>query len=99
MSGDVRLKMSVKIRIPTPLQSATEQQAEVQAEGATVGDLLSDLESRFPPHKARLRDDSGKLRRFINIYLNDEDIRFLENEATPVKESDEVSIIPAIAGG
>ncbi|MCA9450794.1 MAG: MoaD/ThiS family protein [Candidatus Omnitrophica bacterium] len=91
--------MSIKVRIPTPLQSATEQKPEVEVEGATIGELLANLEGEFPNLRQRLRDDSGKLRRFINIYLNDEDIRFLENEATPVKETDEVSIIPAIAGG
>lgn len=91
--------MSVNVRIPTPLQNLTGQKALVEASGATVGEILSGLESEFPGLRERLRDDSGKLRRFINVYVNDEDIRFLENESTPVKESDEISIIPAIAGG
>ena len=91
--------MTTKIRIPTPLQSVTGQKAEVEVSGATVSEILADLERQFPGMKERLRDESGNLRRFINIYVNDEDIRFLENEATPVKESDEVSIVPAIAGG
>ncbi len=91
--------MSNKIRIPTPLQSVTNQQVEIEVNGATVGELLVDLETQFPGMKDRLRDDAGKLRRFINIYVNDEDIRFLDHEATPVKASDEISIVPAIAGG
>ena len=89
----------MRIRIPTPLQSLTQQSGEAVAQGSTVGEVLGDLENRFPGLRERLRDDSGKLRRFINIYINDEDIRFLQGESTPVKESDEISIVPAIAGG
>ena len=91
--------MGIKIRIPTPLQSLTERQGEVEVDASTVGEALSRLESKFPGLSERLRDDGGKLRRFINFYVNDEDIRFLQNEETPLEESDEISIVPAIAGG
>jgi molybdopterin synthase sulfur carrier subunit len=95
----MRNKMATKIRIPTPLQSLTEQHSEVVVEGSTVGEALASLESSYPAIRDRLRDENGKLRRFINLYVNDEDIRFLDNEATPLKDSDEISIVPAIAGG
>ena len=91
--------MAVTVRIPTPLQKLTGDKAEVQAEGATVQDLLQSLEQQFPGLKDRLCDPNGRLRRFVNVYVNEEDIRFLKQEATPVKDGDEVSIIPAIAGG
>ena len=91
--------MPVKIRIPTPLQKLTGNQAEIAASGATMKELLTDLEKQFPGIKERLYDEKGALRRFINFYVNNEDIRFLKGEATPVKEGDEVSIVPAIAGG
>jgi molybdopterin synthase sulfur carrier subunit len=91
--------MAVNVRIPTPLQSLTGNQALITATGNSVGELISDLEQRFPGFKERLCDESGKLRRFVNVYVNQEDIRFLQGEDTPLKENDEVSIIPAIAGG
>lgn len=91
--------MPVKIRIPTPLQKLTANQAEVAASGASIKDLLADLERQYPGLKERLYDDRGSLRRFINFYVNNEDIRFLKGETTPIKEGDEVSIVPAIAGG
>ena len=91
--------MATKIRIPTPLQSLTDQTAEIEVEGGTVGEALAGLESRFPAIRERLRDENGKIRRFINLYVNDEDIRFLQNEDTPLKDTDEISIVPAIAGG
>ena len=91
--------MAVTVRIPTPLQKLTGDKAEVQAEGATVQDLLQSLEQQFPGLKDRLCDPNGRLRRFVNVYVNEEDIRFLKQEATPIKDGDEVSIIPAIAGG
>jgi len=91
--------MAVLVRIPTPLQRLTNGQGEVQAEGATVDDLLADLERSYPGIKERLCDESGKLRRFVNVFVNEEDIRFLQGDQTPVKAGDEVSIIPAIAGG
>ena len=91
--------MPVTVLIPTPLQKLTNGQSEVHAEGGTVGAVVSSLEQQFPGIKERLCDDSGKLRRFVNVYLNNEDIRHLQNEETGVKDGDEVSIIPAIAGG
>jgi len=89
----------VKVKIPTPLQKFTQNQTEVEADGKTVADLVEDLEKKFPGIKERLCDETGKIRRFINIYVNEQDIRFLENENTKLKDGDEVSIIPAIAGG
>jgi molybdopterin synthase sulfur carrier subunit len=87
------------VRIPTPLRKLTNGKEEVSASGATVGDLIASLETQFPGIKERICDDSGKVRRFVNIFANDEDIRFLKNLETPVKETDEISIVPAIAGG
>jgi len=91
--------MAVIVRIPTPLQKLTEQRAEVQVEGQTVQQVIDDLNRRYPGIKDRLCDEAGKLRRFVNVYVNEEDIRFLKMEATPIKDGDELSIIPAIAGG
>ena len=91
--------MAVTVRIPTPLQRLTNGQGEVQCGGTTVNDLLADLERRYPGVKERICDESGKLRRFVNVFVNEEDIRFLQGDQTPVKDGDEVSIIPAIAGG
>ncbi len=87
------------IRIPTPLRKLTEGREEVAASGATVGEVLANLERAYPGIRARIFDDSGAVRKFVNIFANDEDIRFLKNLDTPLKESDEVSIVPAIAGG
>ncbi len=89
----------VKVRIPTPLQKLTDGAGEVQGEGGDVKELFDNLESKFAGIKERVYDDAGNLRRFINIYVNEEDIRFLEGEATPLKDGDDVSVIPAIAGG
>ncbi|WP_017327576.1 MoaD/ThiS family protein [Synechococcus sp. PCC 7336] len=91
--------MAVKVLIPTPLQKLTQNQAVIDCEGSTITELLDSLESNCPGIKNRLCDDSGTLRRFVNFYVNNEDIRFLDGAATPLKEGDEVSIIPAIAGG
>ncbi len=91
--------MSILVRIPTPLRRLTGGQGEVAAEGATVGELLERLEQRFPGIKERLYDETGQLRRFVNIYINDEDIRFAQGTGTALKTGDEVSIVPAIAGG
>lgn len=87
------------VRIPTPLRKLTNGKEEVAASGATVGDLIANLETQFPGIKERICDETGKVRRFVNIFANDEDIRFLKNLETPVKDSDEISIVPAIAGG
>ena len=91
--------MAISIRIPTPLRKLTGEQEVVQADGATVGELLSSLDVTFPGLKDRICDDQGNVRRFVNVYVNDEDIRFLEEQATAVREGDELSIVPAIAGG
>jgi molybdopterin synthase sulfur carrier subunit len=91
--------MAVKVRIPTPLQKLTSNQAEVSVAGANVNEMLKDLEKQFPGIKDRLCDAEGKLRRFVNVYVNEEDIRFLSGAETALKDGDEVSIIPAIAGG
>lgn len=87
------------VRIPTPLRKLTNGKEEVTATGGTIGALIANLETQFPGIKERICDDSGQLRRFVNVFANDEDIRFLKNLDTPVKESDEISIVPAIAGG
>jgi sulfur-carrier protein len=91
--------MPVRILIPTPLQRLTQNQAEVTVEGGDIREVISNLEAKFPGVKARLCDENGALRRFVNIYINEEDIRFLKGESTPLKDGDEVSIVPAIAGG
>jgi molybdopterin synthase sulfur carrier subunit len=90
--------MAVKVRIPTPLQKLTAGKDEVEGEPGSIISLINNLDKRFPGIGERI-SESGKIRRFINIYLNDEDIRFLKNEETEVKDGDEVSIVPAIAGG
>lgn len=91
--------MPTQVTIPTPLRALTGGQDTVAAGGATIDALISDLDAKFPGMKGRLCDDSGKLRRFVNIYVNGEDVRFLQDKATPIKETDEISIVPAIAGG
>ncbi len=91
--------MPVLVRIPTPLRSITKGSAEVQAKGDTVADLVESLESQFPGLRERLVDEGGEIRRFINIYVNEEDIRFLQGKTTSLKDGDQVSIVPAIAGG
>jgi len=91
--------MAVLVRIPTPLRALTKGAAEVQADAANVNDLIEVLERQFPGLKERLVEDGGELRRFINIYINQEDIRFLQGATTTLKQGDEVSIVPAIAGG
>jgi molybdopterin synthase sulfur carrier subunit len=91
--------MPVLVRIPTPLRSLTAGNAEVQAKGGAVRDLVEDLERQFPGLRERLVDEGGELRRFINVYVNQEDIRFLQGAATTLKDGDEVAIVPAIAGG
>jgi molybdopterin synthase sulfur carrier subunit len=91
--------MAVKVRIPSPLRRLTRGQGEVEAAGHNVHELIETLEKTYPGMKERICDPDGNLRRFVNIYINEEDIRFLKGKDTPLKEGDEVSIIPAIAGG
>ena len=91
--------MSVVVRIPTPLRKMTQNEAEESAEGSDNASLIDDLENNYPGIKDRICDDQGEIRRFVNIYLNDEDIRFLQGKSTSLADGDEVSIIPAIAGG
>jgi len=90
--------MDVKVRIPTPLQKLTDGKSEVACSAANISELVDALEKDYPGMKERLTE-SGKVRRFINIYVNDEDIRFLNKEATLLKAGDNISIVPAIAGG
>ena len=92
-------RTAVLVRIPTPLRRLTGGQGEVTVDGRSVQELLDALERRFPGMRERLYDETGQLRRFVNIYINDEDIRFAQGVDTPVKAGDEVSIVPAIAGG
>jgi MoaD family protein len=91
--------MSVKVLIPTPLQKLTNDQPTVECEGTTIADLLNSLETSCPGIKGRLCDETGELRRFVNFYVNSEDIRILDGVNTALSDGDEVSIIPAIAGG
>ena len=91
--------MAVSVLIPTPLRNLTSGQDTVDINAGTVTELIEKLETDFPGMGNRLRGDDGVLRRFINIYVNDEDIRFLQGAETPLKDGDQVSIVPAIAGG
>ena len=91
--------MAINVRIPTPLRKLTHEKDTVQATGGTIQQLLDSLEQQYPGLKERLCDEKGELRRFVNLYLNDEDIRFAKGKDTAVKDGDEISIIPAIAGG
>jgi molybdopterin converting factor small subunit len=90
--------MSIQVHIPTPMRQHTGGQAKVEASGGTVKAVLTDVGQKFPGITERLFD-KGQVRRFVNIYLNDEDVRYLENLDTGVKDGDELSIIPAVAGG
>ncbi|MFQ5664993.1 MAG: ubiquitin-like small modifier protein 1 [Candidatus Binatia bacterium] len=91
--------MSVRVRIPTPLRRFTAGAEEVDASGSSITTVMEDLERRFPGLKERLCDEEGRVRRFVNIYVNGDDIRFLSSLDTSVKDGDEVAIVPAIAGG
>jgi molybdopterin synthase sulfur carrier subunit len=91
--------MAIQVRVPTALRTLTGDQEVVQAEGATVAEIIEDLHRQFPSIKERICDDNGELRRFVNVYVNNEDIRFMEGSGTQVNEGDELSIVPAIAGG
>lgn len=91
--------MAVSVLIPTPLRKFTNEQESVQVDAGTIGALISALDTQFPGIAARLTDDQGALRKFINIYVNEEDIRFLDGKETALKDGDTVSVVPAIAGG
>lgn len=91
--------MTVKVLIPTPLQKFTNNQATIECSGANVNELIDALENNCPGIKNRLCDETGAPRRFLNFYVNEEDIRFLQNAETPLNDGDEVSIVPAVAGG
>ncbi len=91
--------MAVSVLIPTPLRKFTNDQDTVSVETGTIATLITGLDAQFPGIAARITDDSGELRKFINIYVNEEDIRFLEGKDTPINEGDSISIVPAIAGG
>jgi len=91
--------MATNVRIPAPLRKLTQEQELVEASGSNIEEILADLDKNFPGLKERVCDESGNVRRFVNIFINDEDIRFLDEKATVVKTGDEISIVPAIAGG
>ena len=91
--------MTIKVRIPAPLQKLTKDKGLVESEGKSIRELVENLEKKYPGIRERIYDEAGKVRRFLNIYVNEEDIRFLQMDSTPLKDGDEVSIIPAIAGG
>jgi MoaD family protein len=94
-----RKVMAIKVLIPTPLQKFTQDQAEIECDGNTIDAMIDSLETTCPGIKSRICDEEGKLRRFLNIYVNSEDIRFLDGQNTGLKDGDEVSIVPAVAGG
>jgi len=91
--------MPKKVRIPTPLRKLTNNEELVEVNAATIAEAIVELQARYPGIQERLVDDKGDVRRFVNVYVNEEDIRFLKNKETPLKDGDEISIIPAIAGG
>lgn len=91
--------MGVIVRVPTPLRRLTDGQGEVEVDASTVKEAIEKLEEKYPGFKERLLDEKGELRRFVNLYLNDEDVRFLKGTDTELKEGDVLSIVPAIAGG
>ena len=91
--------MSVSVRIPTILRTYTEGASEVSASGATLAEVLDDLDGNFSGIKGRILDESGELRRFVNVYVGNDDVRFLDNLATPTPDGTQISVIPAVAGG
>ncbi|TVQ52462.1 MAG: MoaD/ThiS family protein [Spirulina sp. DLM2.Bin59] len=91
--------MAIKVLVPTPLQKFTNNQAVIETTGTTINDMIDQLEAACPGIKARICDESGKPRRFLNLYVNSEDIRFLDGPETTLTDGDEVSIVPAVAGG
>jgi len=99
MSQEVETAVSVSIRIPTVLRKFTDNQPEVQAEGGSILSAITDLTARHPSLRSHLFDAAGSLRSFVNVYLNDEDVRYLDGHDTALKEGDQLAIIPAVAGG
>ncbi|NJK91647.1 MAG: MoaD/ThiS family protein [Blastochloris sp.] len=91
--------MSIEVSIPTPLRNLTNNQDTVQVSGNNISEVIEQLDVQYPGIKERLADEQGNLRRFVNIYVNGEDVRFMQDKATAVKDGDEVSIVPAVAGG
>ncbi len=91
--------MAITVRVPTPLRRLTDGQGEVEVEAGTVREAIDRLEEQYPGFKERLLDEKGELRKFVNLYINDEDVRFLKGADTELKDGDVLSIVPAIAGG
>ena len=91
--------MTVTVNVTSVIQSAVNGQRQFPAEGDTVGELIADIEQHYPGFKQRIMDDHGELHRFVNVYLNDEDVRYLKGKETPLREGDVVSFLPALAGG
>ena len=91
--------MSTTVRIPTPLRRVTDGQDKVSADGATLGEIIDSMESQFPGIKARICDDDGNLRNFVNVFVNGEDVRFMDGMSSATADGDEISIVPAVAGG
>jgi molybdopterin synthase sulfur carrier subunit len=91
--------MSATVKIPTPLRKLTNNKTSVDADGTTVGQIVESMESAYPGMRERLIDDNGDLRHFVNIYLNGEDIRYIDGLKSSVSDNDELSIVPAVAGG
>lgn len=91
--------MAINVRIPQPLRGLTGNQPAVSGKGSTLIACIEDLEANYPGIRERLMDESGQLRRFVNIYVNGDDVRFIDGLASPLKDGDEVSIVPAVAGG
>ena len=91
--------MSVSVRVPTILRTYTDGESEVSASGANLQEVLDDLDSSYAGIKARILDDNGELRRFVNVYVGNDDVRFLDNLATPTPDGTQISVIPAVAGG
>ena len=91
--------MAIKVRIPVPLRRLTKNQAVVEASGETIIEVIENLEIGYPGLKERLCDERGEIRRFVNVYLNMEDIRYLDGKESKVKDGDEISLVPAVAGG
>ena len=91
--------MATTVRIPTPLRRVTDGQDKVDAEGATLREIIESMDSRFPGIKARICDDDGNLRNFVNVFVNGEDVRFMDGVDSATSDGDEISIVPAVAGG